>query len=72
MNVKIGNEIVSIWKLARVLLLALWVSITFNNLKIYDYSIRRTDDTVRSVIIGTEKLHSIITVPVTVHGERYR
>ena len=40
----------------------------FNNLKIYDYSIRKTDGTVRSVIIGTEKVQSVVTV----HGETYR
>ena len=43
----------------------------FNNLKLYDYSTRKTDDMVRSVT-GTEKVHSIVTVPVTVHGETYQ
>ena len=69
-NVKIGNEIVTMEADSGAAISVMSVN-NFNNLKLYDYSTRKTDDTVRSVT-GTEKVHSIVTVPVTVHGETYR
>ena len=69
-NVKIGNEIVTMEADSGAAISVMSVN-NFNNLKLYDYSTRKTDDTVRSVP-GTEKVHSIVTVPVTVHGETYR
>ena len=43
----------------------------FIKLNISDYTTRETYDTVRSVT-GTQKVHSIVTVPVTVHSKTYR
>ena len=43
----------------------------FIKLYISDYTTRETYDTVRSVT-GTQKVHSIVTVSVTVHSKTYR
>ena len=42
-----------------------------NKLNIYNYTTRETYGTVCSVT-GIQKVHSIITVPVTVHSKTYR
>ena len=69
-NVKIDNKIVTMEADSGAAISVMSVD-NFIKLNISDYTTRETYDTVRSVT-GTQKVHSIVTVPVTVHSKTYR
>ena len=69
-NVKIYNKSISMEADSGAVISVMSVD-TFIRLNISDYTTRETYDTVRSVT-GTQKVHSIVTVPVTVHSNTYR
>ena len=66
-NVKIDNKIVTMEADSGAAISVMSVD-NFIKLNISDYTTRETYDTVRSVT-GTQKVHSIVTVPVTVHSK---
>ena len=69
-NVKIYDNIVTMEADSGAAISVMSVA-NFIKLNISDYTTRETYDTVRSVT-GTQKVHSIVIVPVTVHSKRNR
>ena len=68
-NMKIDNKIVTMEADSGAAISLMSVD-NFIKLNIFDYTTRETYDIVRSVT-GTPKVHSIVTVPVTVHSKTY-
>ena len=70
MNVKLGSEICTMEADSGASISVMSVK-DFEKLQLHDYSVCPSNDVVKSVT-GTEKVHSIVNIPVTVQGKVHR
>ena len=69
-NVKLGSEICTMEADSGASISVMSLK-EFEKLRLHDYSVCPSNDVVKSVT-GTEKVHSIVNIPVTVQGKVHR